>query len=525
MKRFAVVFLAALMVFMVMAQSGLAEVAVSKTEYPIVDEEITLKLVTVHGSGEGAFSDKWIYQKMTEISGMNLESTDIMDTAWAERKSLMFATDDLPDVLFGASLSDSETLQYVDSGQLRMMDDLIEAGYAPNMSKMFEERPYIQQEVTLPDGHIYTAPSAEYLEYTMLGDVRYWINTTWLENLNLSMPTTLDEFYDTLVAFQTQDPNGNGEADEIAVGGYLNRSIKGFVMAALGYVDTDQIRGVAPDGKTVVCPILTEEFKEYLRFMNKLNEQGLLDPEWFTQTYESYAAKGAQQRYGFAQMDANYLIAGERYQDYTIPMPLISEMNDVQQAAISTGVSRGKAAITIACAYPEAAMRLIDYCLSEEGTLTVLCGSDQPIYNGNPTWKYSEDGQNVEYVVPDEYDSFWAFMINEIGQYQLPFQTFTWWGMLAKEEVEIDFSEKMTALVPYARRVFPNVYLTAEDQELVTRYSTDIKTYADQMEAKFITGELSIESDWDAYVATIQSMHIDEIVALYQNAYDVYYEE
>ena len=42
-----------------------------------------------------------------------------------------------------------------------------------------------------------------------------YINNNWLTKLGLPIPKTVDELQTTLKAFKTQDPNGNGQADEI----------------------------------------------------------------------------------------------------------------------------------------------------------------------------------------------------------------------------------------------------------------------------------------------------------------------
>ena len=41
------------------------------------------------------------------------------------------------------------------------------------------------------------------------------MNSDWLETLGLEQPTTPEELRTVLEAFKTQDPNGNGKADEI----------------------------------------------------------------------------------------------------------------------------------------------------------------------------------------------------------------------------------------------------------------------------------------------------------------------
>jgi putative aldouronate transport system substrate-binding protein len=46
-----------------------------------------------------------------------------------------------------------------------------------------------------------------------------------------------------------------------------------------------------------------------------------------------------------------------------------------------------------------------------------------------------------------------------------------------------------------------------------------MKTYVEQMEAKFITGVEPL-SNWDKYVKTLEGMGVEEYVKVYQDAYD-----
>ena len=41
--------------------------------------------------------------------------------------------------------------------------------------------------------------------------------------------------------------------------------------------------------------------------------------------------------------------------------------------------------------------------------------------------------------------------------------------------------------------------------------------------AQFITGELSLDKDWDTYVSTLESYNVETYTQLYQKAYDLYY--
>ena len=48
------------------------------------------------------------------------------------------------------------------------------------------------------------------------------INNTFCEALGMEIPTTLEEYYNYLVAVKEKDPNGNGIADEIPLVGFAN---------------------------------------------------------------------------------------------------------------------------------------------------------------------------------------------------------------------------------------------------------------------------------------------------------------
>ena len=103
------------------------------------------------------------------------------------------------------------------------------------MQAIFDERPELKAAVTASDGHIYALPNAEELG---LGAVPFFwsINTAWLDELGLEMPTTVEQYHDVLVAFKTQDPNGNGKADEIPLS-FINNwwcADIGDLFAALG---------------------------------------------------------------------------------------------------------------------------------------------------------------------------------------------------------------------------------------------------------------------------------------------------
>src|SRR5699024_2513977 len=128
--------------------------------------------------------------------------------------------------------------------------------------------------ITSPDGHIYCLPV--YNEQTSNEhSLRAYINQTWLDNLNLEMPTTTEELETVLQAFVSQDPNGNGQKDEIGMmgGGSWHQMAQDWLMNSFIY-DDGETRWMVNDGKLDV-PYNKEEWREGLRYINSLVSQGL----------------------------------------------------------------------------------------------------------------------------------------------------------------------------------------------------------------------------------------------------------
>ena len=69
---------------------------------------------------------------------------------------------------------------------------------------------------------------------------------------------------------------------------------------------------------------------------------------------------------------------------------------------------------------------------------------------------------------------------------------------------------------------FPVNFLTfTEDQQYIIENKwSEIDTYVKRMQVEFITGVTDIAENWDNYCETLKKMGIDEVVAVYQEAYD-----
>ena len=208
------------------------------------------------------------------------------------------------------------------------------------------------------------------------------------------MPTTLAELKDVLIAFRDQDPNGNGIADEIPLTARADNLFTGYFMNS--FIATDFVKGKysrIEDGK-VLFSANTEEFKESLTFMHELYEEGLIDPNAFTQdkTQLKQAVCGETPLVGcfscsgIFNMDMNNEYV---YSNYKIMMPM--EGSDGVQFANASNVMdnnvKGYFLITDKCHDPAAACRFVDEIIDPE--VSMISGYGER----GISWDYAEPGQ------------------------------------------------------------------------------------------------------------------------------------
>ena len=237
----------------------------------------------------------WTADLAKEI-GCTIEWNQITDEQWNQQKTASLTAGEVPEVAIRA-IKVTDPVQYpgmfVDFS--KHLDKL------PNVEAFFKEQPDARKLVEDPEGAIFTLPSSRGKGYA--GSGQHWlINQQWLDKLGLEHPKTWDEFREVLRAFKTQDPNGNGKADEIP---FNIRQLEtwGFpwyspvlLLNSTGIV-TSLNKGpsasgiMVRDGK-VDSFLIHDEFKEVINFLHSLMAEGLIPADAMTTDSTSYNALG-----------------------------------------------------------------------------------------------------------------------------------------------------------------------------------------------------------------------------------------
>ena len=229
---------------------------------------------------------KWIEEKC----GVEIEFEEY--SAGGEVATLISTTiaarEELPDILWGIDLVEATVSRYGKDGYFLDLSDY----YADKegASQIFWDRmeneldeqtqEYILRKITEPDGAIYGVPI---VETSMIDKMQYqlFINTEWLDAVDMEKPTNTDELYEVLKAFKEKDPNGNGKQDEIPLfgsesGSSLCAHVVDWLINLHSYYNDNRPWNIE-DGK-VTASFTTDGYREGLKFVNKLYKEGLLAP-------------------------------------------------------------------------------------------------------------------------------------------------------------------------------------------------------------------------------------------------------
>lgn len=363
---------------------------------------------------------------------------------------------------------------------------------------------------------------------------RMWINQTWLTKLGLPMPKTTDEYYNTLKAFVTKDPNGNGKADEIGLMGSKNgwnQKPQDTLMNAFTYVDTRYNYLTAKDGKLDV-PYNKAEWKAGLEYLNKLVKEGLMSPLTFTQDSNQFKTiaenPDAQVLGSMAAGSLSFYTAESKRKADFVPMPPLTGPKGANYATYVPTMPGYATFITKYCKNPELAFRMFDYMYEEKMSMWQRFGVP------GVDWDTKVDGIKGLYEdslgvkcgfrqinnVMTAQNSLWG---NTLPNYRELLSPMSIQGV-AMPDNKLDYSKFTADAVPLYMKKHPSEIIyripyTTDEFSEIKDITAAINTFRNESTARFITGDKPM-SDWDSYVKELDKIGLSKYVQISQKAYD-----
>ena len=505
-----------------------------------LDETVTFTGMTKFPAGTQADqNERTIFKRLEEQTNVHIEWTAIQTDQWNDKIALNMANiNTLTDFIFSASFSDSDLLRYADQEVIIPLEDLID-GYMPNLKAVFDEYPEYRAMCEDEDGHIWALPWIEQLgsEKTAIqtvGDMSF-INKKWMDFLGLEMPTTVDEFEAVLIAFRDHASELQAEfgieGSIIPMSCIMNDGdqdpaiiINGF---GEGYGDPDRGRHIAvTNDKEVICTATQEGFRKGLEWLNKLYNEGLIDPEAFTQEWSTYVSKGKSGRYGvcFSWDVANI----DNLTDW-VPLPaLTADVRNItpQNGSFTSGFDRGRCVITCLAEEPELLCQWLDlmydprqspqnnwgtYGEDDEFDIFVLGTNADgetmlqhaPLGDASPVEVREAESVNGPLAILDKNYGIYVTCPDD-AQYRLD-----WIKDIYTPDMNNDY-------------VYPNVLMSIDDTEELSNLMADISKAINAAKSDFVMNGVD-DAKWEELQNSLEAYGLEEYLGIFQKYLDAYY--
>lgn len=525
------------------------------------EEQITLTIGIPNKVNVLEWDDNELTKWLEEETGYNLEfqhfSADSSGVK-SQLTTMMAGNEKLPDLLLNVALWPEERDQFGAEGHFVDLNTYLEdeefmADFSwdedleKNLSDELKEQ--IRVRCLDMEGRMYALPRITVPEGGGSPGHGAWINQEWLDKLGLEMPTNLDKLKEVATAFKTQDPNGNGKADEIPILGLLtkgqvNNAVQWIVENySLGFL---HFYGVDANNK-IFIPWLTDEYREGLKKVNEFYEAGLI-PElcWTMKEFSELASITApaedEAKVGIIISNLTSWAQNETpvLEDYVGLLPF--EGSYAYSNPPTMNVAHNF--ITTDCEHPEEAMRLLLTLASPEGVRRQRYGVPEV------DWEWGRDvDTGVLGISVLNSDAYTGQTKQTWGQETA---RLSWYTSVEEEDVKDPTTAMTIVTTPAEERSWNEVrtsmnrqytrdYLavnaastrpekkleftplfTQEEINELTALEYPLQSYYIESNAKFCVGEMDPNDDaaWQKYIDDAKKMGIDRCLEIQQTGYE-----
>lgn len=473
--------------------------------------------------------DNWAESYVQDALGIELKTKKI-DLSQSQQMDLMLASNEMPDC--GWIIKNPETpKELYDQGVTRTIPwDMIQQ-YAPNYAALLEEDP-VGMEMNKD------AASGEYLALTgytegnsdsalYMTSYRY----DWLQNLGIepngelvqlddegrlfmaTEPFTQSEFTEILRRFTEDDPDQNGKDDTFGMALSQRSPYFWCSLYSMYGITTD---GTMEQDGSAERYFVTDEYKDFLKYMAQLYENGYIDQEFATLDVNQAWEKVANGQAGVCGISAKWTGPGVSYAQTRAPNVALNQNPEAKVVIVPTEVNdNGEGGAQPYTTTNYNYTFFVNKNVSDEKLAKILEMFD--FMNFDPEAKvalrYGEEGTHFHWT--DEENKRGPVLnegVTNGGETGLLVYNTNY--IETKDIVELKMDDAQAKLAEYTYGAFAEnlcrpyrIDLFNETQygELVLTYGPTLDTLVDEFFYNAIGGNLDIDGDWDSYVAQLES--------------------
>lgn len=487
-------------------------------------DPLSFKITTVYfgdTSPENTkIQEEWI-KLCEEKMGRELDITfEYIHTGdYTEKLQVINAGGDLPDILtcYSTSSAVDAKLMVDEYGSKGLYVNLAEhLDSMPNYKALLEKDPSSQETLFTPEGALYGAynlsithtGSAHGAESTMMA-----VKNSVLKELNLEIPTTLDDLYTVAKAIKDA---GISKYPIVQLEEWQNPEdvvFRAYHTNANRYYDGTEFK-YGP---------LSDDYKSALQYLNKIYTAGLISPDYFTYTTDMGNAdlesgKACILPSAWEGYPGNWSTERPDEEWVAVPNPTSDAYPDdawqFEREFTSEYQFNSKYSMVISAASPiaEELVKFVDLQYDEEvidllnwgiegetyevvdGVKSLIVDSEQFAEYGMPV---SSSMRSGIFPQPQDMDLWRIETSSEAPIY--------WDGEIVNEKLVAFSSRVMDETNTCPRDGQPNPSISADESSEYANIMTPVETYAKEQKVKFIKGERSFD-EWDKYIEELNKM-------------------
>lgn len=414
----------------------------------------------------------------------------------------------------------------------------------PNIYAFWEEYPALGDLTQTNEGSVYSLTRITSEDSSKINEqIYYHIPTLEAAGVDGSKIKTVNDLYDALVklkaAYPDKIPYLITPDVEPAYRNELN------LRTAFGvYSNNNSLMIEADDAGNATLLDISDEHREYLKFLNKLQSEGLIDITDVTRTADDIKADVKEGKYCFftgllpALTDADKALDEAKdyswRENYGLIAALTSDKVTESTYIANNGVlNQARVLINAETEYPEAIIRLLDFFHSPEGQIMAIYGVEGEIYD----WKVDDAGikqidrenywdkdnyetvadWTIQYIIPQQALAFrWGFIgtvdsLTEAERANVPTSNTNYWTMRKLDACHAA-DNFLYASAP--------IIMTPEQSEAAGSLPADLTAFLVTAKVEFINGtrDPNSDADWNAFVKQVQDMGWNQLQPIYQEA-------
>lgn len=468
---------------------------------PIVDKPVTL--TWMHPSNFAITNEMLIVKEIEKRTGIKVVFQTYSSQTYEDKLRTTVASGKLPDIFNG--LKSAELKDIGRQGGVVAINEY--ADMLPNFKKLYMgENPWVVKSFGDQNGNLFSWPI-----YKLNRDVNhgFMYRKDIFDKNGIKPWTNTEEFYTAMKKLKELYPNSYPYASKTKEYIYRDWSFGwglGGENYPIYYDEADRNWKFAS---------VQDAHKEMLDFMKKMFNEGLLDPEFLTNTQDSWTTKMTTDKAfvtfdWIGRLDLFYNQVKNAMPDYNLryalpigPTGNVRSLPEVSDFGIAVADNDKK----------EVALKLLDYLTSPSGGDLMTLGVEGVNFkwgdDGYPVYPELADLPLVDISVLEDRYGMW-----QESAYLRPNPKSVYFKFSEKEQEAQDLIMKDNRREP----LDPTLNFTDDEITILSELQTSVQKASEEFNSKYVLDKNYGEKQWEDWKNTAKKAGVDQLLAIFNEA-------